>query len=109
VVFPTSLGLPIMNLLQDQEADPSDIQRRINKLIHVQKMREEVYHNTQIFQQKMKIFFDKRTKVVDFQINDEVLKCDARNEEKGKHRKLDHLWKGPYKIVSYHGNDAYIL
>jgi hypothetical protein len=109
VVFPTSLGFPVMKLLQEKEADPSDIQRRINQLIHVQQMREDVYNNTQLFQEKMKKVFDKRTKVVDFHINDEVLKWDARNEEKGKHGKFDHLWKGPYKIVAYHGNNAYIL
>jgi hypothetical protein len=72
-------------------------------------MREDVYNNTQLFQEKMKKVFDKRTKVVDFQINDLVLKWDARNEEKGKHGKFDYLWKGPYKIVAYHGNNAYIL
>jgi len=30
VVFPTSLGLPVMKLLQEKETKPSDIQRRIN-------------------------------------------------------------------------------
>jgi hypothetical protein len=37
------------------------------------------------------------------------LKWDTQNEEKGKHGKFDHLWKGPYNIVVYHGNNAYIL
>jgi hypothetical protein len=78
-------------------------------LIHVQQMREEVYHNTQILQEKMKKVFYKKMKVVDFQNNDEVMKCDARNEEKGKHGNFYHLWKGPYKIVAYHGNNACIL
>jgi hypothetical protein len=72
-------------------------------------MREEVYQKNEIFQEKMQKVFDKKKKVVDFQINDEVLKWDARKEEKVKHRKFDHLWKGPYKIVSYHGNNAYIF
>jgi hypothetical protein len=39
----------------------------------------------------MKNVFDKKTKVVDFQINDEVLKWDARNEEKRKHGKFNNL------------------
>jgi hypothetical protein len=44
IVFPTSLGMPVMKLLQEQEGDPNDIQKRINQLIHVQQMRENVYH-----------------------------------------------------------------
>jgi len=72
-------------------------------------MREDVYHNTQMFQENMKKVFDKRTKVVYFHINDEVLKWDALNEEKWKNGKFDHLWKGPYIIVAYHRNNAYIL
>jgi transposase InsO family protein len=91
-VFPTSLGLPVMKLLQEQEVEPNDIQRRINQLIHVQQMREEVYNNTQLHQDKMKKVFDKRTKVDDFKVDDLVLKWDARNEDKGKHGKFDHLW-----------------
>jgi hypothetical protein len=55
-VFPTSLGLPVMKLLQELEVEPNDVQRRINQLIHVQQMREEVYNNTQLHQDKMKKF-----------------------------------------------------
>jgi hypothetical protein len=38
-----------------------------------------------------------------------VLKWDAKFEDKGKHRKFDHLCKGHYIIVSYLGNNAFIL
>ena len=30
-------------------------------------------------------------------------------EDKGKHGKFDHLWKGPSKILTYHGNNTFIL
>jgi hypothetical protein len=103
------VGLPVMKLLQEQDAEPNDIQRRINQLIHVQQMREEVFNNTQLFQDKMKKVFDKKTKADDFKINDLVLKWDARNEDKGKHGKFDHLWLGPYRIVAYHGNNVFLL
>jgi hypothetical protein len=33
-IFPTSLGLPVRNLLQKQEFEPDGTQRRINQLIH---------------------------------------------------------------------------
>jgi transposase InsO family protein len=37
--FPTSLGLPMMRLMQEQEDEPNDALRRINQLIHVHQMR----------------------------------------------------------------------
>jgi hypothetical protein len=37
------------------------------------------------------------------------LKWDARHEDKGKHGKFDHLWKGPYLIAENHGNNSYSL
>jgi hypothetical protein len=37
-----------MKLIQEQEVEANDVQRRINQLIHVQQMREEVYNNTQL-------------------------------------------------------------
>ena len=72
-----------MKLLQEHEVEPNYSQRSINQLIHVQKMREEVYNNTQLHQEKMKKVFDKHTKVDDFKVDDLVLKWDRRNEDKG--------------------------
>ena len=72
-------------------------------------MREDVYNKSQLFQERVKKFFDKGTKTDDFQIHDLVLKWDARNEYKGKHRKFDHRRKGNYIIVAYQGNNAFIL
>ena len=43
VVFPSSLGIPMIKLLQEIQAEPNDIQRRINQTIHLQQTREEVY------------------------------------------------------------------
>jgi hypothetical protein len=42
-------------------------------------------------------------------VDDLVLKWDARNEDKGKHGKFDHLWTRPFRINTYHGNNAYRL
>jgi hypothetical protein len=98
-----------MRLLQEQEVEPNDALRRINQLIHVQQMREQVFNNSQLHQDKMKRDFDRHTKEDDFKVDDLVLKWDARNEDRGKHGKFDHLWLGPFKIVAYHGNNAYLL
>lgn len=38
-----------------------------------------------------------------------MLKWDARPEDKGKHGKFEHLWKGPYQIAEDHGNNSYGL
>ena len=57
----------------------------------------------------MKDIFDRRTKPYDFQLRDVVLQWDAPHEDKGKHGKFDHLWKGPYKIAAFRGKNAYIL
>lgn len=98
-----------MKFLQEQEEEPNDMQRRINQLIAVQQMREDVYNKSQHFQDKIKNVFYKKTKYDDFQVQDVVLKWDSRFEDKGKHGKFDHLWKGPYKIAFCHGNNAFIL
>ena len=57
----------------------------------------------------MKDTFDRKIKKDDFHLQDLVLKWDAIIEDKGKHAKFNHLWKGPYQIVAYSGNNAYIL
>jgi hypothetical protein len=48
VVFPTSLGVLVMKLLQEVQVEPNDIQRRINQNIQLQQSREEVYNQTQV-------------------------------------------------------------
>ena len=30
-------------------------------------------------------------------------------QQKGKHGKFENLWKGPFKIAGFHGNNTYIL
>ena len=57
----------------------------------------------------MKNIFDKRNKPDDFRPGDLILKWDARYEDKGKHGKFNHLWKGPYKIEICQGKNTYML
>ena len=57
----------------------------------------------------MKEIFDRRKNPNDFQMGDEVFIWDSPHEEKGKHGKFYHLWKVPYKISTFRGNNAYIL
>ena len=78
-------------------------------MIELQQQREQLFEKTQKIQEKMKEIFDRRTKPDDFQLGDVVLLWDAPHEEKGKHGKFDHLWKGPYKISTFRGNNSYLL
>eukprot|EP00253_Pinus_taeda_P036277 PITA_36277 len=107
--FPSSLGITTIKLLQEIQAEPNDMQRRINQTIHLQQTREEVFNRAQDLQEKLKKMFDKRTKAEDFRVGSKVLRWDARREDKGKHDKFDFLWKGPYIISAVQGNNTYFL
>eukprot|EP00253_Pinus_taeda_P004552 PITA_04552 len=104
--FPSSLGIPTIKLLQDIQAKPNDIQRRINQTIHLQQTREQVYDRAQILQEKLKIMFDKGAKAKDFRVGSKVLRWDSQREDKGKHDKFDFLWKGPFIISAMQGNNT---
>eukprot|EP00253_Pinus_taeda_P026182 PITA_26182 len=105
-VFPFSLGILAIKLLQEIQEEPNDIQRRTNQTINLQQTREEVYHRAQVLQEKLKKIFDKRTKAEDFFIGDKVLKWDSRREDRGKHGKFDFLWRGPFIIQTVQGNNT---
>lgn len=59
--------------------------------------------------ENIKKFFYKRTKANDFNLGDQVLKWDSRREDKGKHGKFENIWKGPYIISAFKGNNAFFL
>ena len=68
-----------------------------------------MFDMAQLFQERVKGIFNRKTKLEDFQVSDMVLKWDVFREENGKHGKFDHLWKGSYKVVAFAGNNAYML
>jgi hypothetical protein len=107
-IFPTTLGFPMIRLLQEQNVEIDATRRRKYELINVQQTRENAFKNSQLHQDKIKKDFDKHTKEDDFKVGDLVLRWDTINEDKGKHGKFDHLWLGPFKIVAYHGSNSYL-
>eukprot|EP00253_Pinus_taeda_P030496 PITA_30496 len=107
--FRSSLGIPTIKLLQEIQAEPNDMQRRVNQTIHLQQTREQVFNGAQILQEKLKKIFDKKTKAEDFLVGSKFLRWDSRREDKGKHTKFDFLWKGPYIISVVQGNNTYFL
>jgi len=44
VVFMSFLGVRVMKLIQELQAEPNDIQRRIDQTIQLQQSKEEVYN-----------------------------------------------------------------
>ena len=84
-VFPLSLGVSVMKLLQETQEEPNDVQRRINQMTHLMQSREEVYNITQVIQENIKKIYDKRTKEDNFELGDLVLRWDSKNEDKGKY------------------------
>lgn len=109
VVFPTSLGVLEIKLVQEIQSKEDSMMRRINQTIHLQQTREEVYNRAYKVQENIKRFFDKRTKVCDFKIGDKVLKWDSKREDKGKHGKFDNLWNDPYIIQSAIGPNVFFI
>ena len=80
-----------MRLLQEQDAETDATRRRKDELTSIQQTKEKYFDNTQLSQDKIKEAFNRHTKVDDFEPGDLLLKWDARNEDKGKHGKFDHL------------------
>ena len=108
-IFPTSLGVLVMKLIQEVQSKENVMKRKIHQTIHLQQTREEVYNRALHKQENIKKLFDKRTKASDFSIGQKVLKWDSRREDKGKHGKFDNLWLGPYLIHSIASKNAYFL
>ena len=78
-------------------------------MIHLQQTREEVFQNKIKLQERIKKIYDRKAKADKFQLEEVLLKWDARNEEKGKHGKFKNLWKGPFKIAAYWGQNDFLL
>ena len=51
VVFPASLGVPVMRYFQDQQEEPNHMQRRINQIIELDERRNKSYDRVQSHQE----------------------------------------------------------
>eukprot|EP00253_Pinus_taeda_P001901 PITA_01901 len=107
--FPTSLAVLVVKLLQEVGSEEDQMQRRINQMIHLQHMLEEVFQNTCKLPKRIKKIYDRKAKADTFQLDEVVLRWDARHEDKGKHGKFENLWKVPYNIAAYRGQNAFLL
>ena len=71
-IFLASLGYPVMKYLQEHDIETNPLQRRINHLVEVQQIRDQVADKAQSFQDKVKKTFDRKAKPDDFQQGDLV-------------------------------------
>jgi hypothetical protein len=51
----------------------------------------------------------KKDKDREFLLDELVLKWDAGKEDVGKHGKFDHIWCGPFRIITFEGKNSFLL
>lgn len=60
ILFLTSLAISVIILLQEARSEENDMQHRINKMIHLEQTREEVFHNTSKLHERIKRIYDQK-------------------------------------------------
>ena len=98
-----------MKLLQQEDGEETPMQRRVNQMIEVHQLRDQVTSWNQDYQEKMKATFDRNTKARDLQAGDLILRWDAARQKKGQHGKFDNLWIGPFQVTEVLENNTYQL
>ena len=98
-IFPIQLILPVAKLLQEEQDEENEMARRMNNLVELHQIREQLVEKSRIHQKKIKETFDRKAKVDNFQVGDWVLKWDALKEKKGNHGKFDALWTRSFFIT----------
>jgi hypothetical protein len=53
-IFPVQLALPVAKFLQETDAEPSDLTRRIHDLVELQQDREKLLEKTELHQERIK-------------------------------------------------------
>ena len=105
-IFPIQPILLVEKFFQEEEDEPNDMMRRMMDLVELQQIKEQVAGKSEAHKQRINGMFDKRTKADNFQVGDWVLKWDAVRKEKGKHKKFDSLWIGPFVIDWVYKNNT---
>jgi hypothetical protein len=108
--MPIELELTSLRLaLQAEELNSTDISQRMNALLALEEQRSHALDNLKRRQQTIKKYFNKKTKSVDFKIDEKVLLWDSAHAERGRHSKFQKLWLGPFKIAFVLGTNSYLL
>jgi hypothetical protein len=108
--MPIQLELtPLCFALQVEEPNSVDISQRMNSLLALEEQRSHVLDNLKRRQHIVKKYFIKKTKYVDFKIDEKVLLSDSSHVERGRHSKFHKLWLAPLKITFVLGTNSYLL
>ena len=86
------------------------MQAQINTLLKLGEFRLKSKERFKHQQEVVKSWFDKhKSGKGSFEIGDLVLKWDHSHDEKGKHKKFQHLWVGTFQIAEKLGPTTYKL
>lgn len=96
-------------LTTDKDENRITLLQRMEEILHLSEVHEEVKKNIGVAQQKQKDYHDKTVKRAQrFEVGDKVLLYKS-NLEKQWSKKLDERWKGPYEIAEECGKGSYWL
>jgi hypothetical protein len=97
----------VVKFLQEIEAEPNDVIKRICHIVELQQEREKLLEKAHQHQQKVKETFDRKAKTKQLLLGDLVLKWDSRRED--HHGKFDSLWLGPFRVEKVLDNNTFLL
>ena len=78
-------------------------------MVELEETRNQVSQKLIEYREKTKDLFDQHAKDRKLQVGDLVLRWDIQRADKGKHRKFDPLWFGPFKIAEKGDNNTFRL
>eukprot|EP00253_Pinus_taeda_P021216 PITA_21216 len=70
VVLPIHLVLPVAKFLQEEQDEENDMLRRMNNLVELHQIREQLVEKSKAHQKTIKETFDRKAKVDKFQVGD---------------------------------------
>ena len=82
--------------------------KRKMQLSKLDEWREKAYHNSNIYKERTKRWYDRRIKKKEFTPGDKVLLFNSRVKLFG-HGKLRSKWEGPFKVISTSSHEAVTL
>jgi hypothetical protein len=103
------LKIPTYGSVEYTSAEQDAVQSRVNQIIELDEIRRKAYDQNCRNQNKVKKYFDRSTRYMDFIVGDMVLLWDKGREKPGKHDKFDGLWLGTYLIREIASPDSFHL
>ena len=101
--------LPIDTTLLKPQDLPKSIEEHRAKVVQtVEEAQKIARDNIQLAQQKMKVQYDKKSCVREYEIGDKVWLFSPQIKQ-GLSKKLSHRWDGPFRVTARKGPNTYSL